>query len=228
MRDERIKEGMKVRSADGNDLGKIVAVEPDSFVIEKGFFFPKDYLVRFADVRSVEGDVVHLALGGDALRRADLSEPVEREPIGTEAAGVGTTGARGYDTGREETTIPLAEEEITAVKRDQEVGRVRVHKDVVTEDKQITVPVRKEEVRVERVPASGTASEADFSEGTEEIAVHEERVEIEKRPVVREEVRIGKDVHEETKTESARVRRETADVETTGEVEKVDEEELRP
>src|SRR5512142_2773026 len=54
-----INEGMTVRSIDGEKLGKVVACRADEFVIEKGFFFPKDYLARYQDVADVrDGEVM--------------------------------------------------------------------------------------------------------------------------------------------------------------------------
>ena len=39
---------MKVRSSDGDDLGKIIRLDAGMLVIEKGFFFPKDYEVAIS------------------------------------------------------------------------------------------------------------------------------------------------------------------------------------
>ena len=37
------REGMTVYAADGDKVGKVVAVDPGYIVVEKGFFFPTDY-----------------------------------------------------------------------------------------------------------------------------------------------------------------------------------------
>jgi uncharacterized protein (TIGR02271 family) len=237
MRDQ-IREGMSVKSSDGTNLGKVVALESDHFVIEKGFFFPKDYLVRYADVVNIDADTIQLSLDSESLRRVD--EGVAATGEGSAASGREGTGglesAEATDRSvtadkvgakHEETRIPVAEEKLTATKRAKEAGRVRVKKDVVTEEKQITVPVTKEEVHVERVPASGDATSADFKEGTVDIPVMEEEVDIQKRPVIREEVRIGKELRQEDETASAEVRREEVDVDTSGTV-STSEDELRP
>ena len=106
------------------------------------------------------------------------------------------------------------EEELVAGTREREVGAVRVRKRVLTEHQRMKVPVRHEAVRVDRVPVEGeVAAEAEI--GEEEvvvIALSEEEVVVEKRPVAKEEIRIRKDVVEDTEVVEEDVRREEVDV----------------
>ena len=44
---------MVVRSIDGEKLGKVFAVGDGEFHIEKGLFFPKDYLVRYSEISDI-------------------------------------------------------------------------------------------------------------------------------------------------------------------------------
>ena len=77
----------------------------------------------------------------------------------------------------------------------------------------IEVPTRHEEVTVERVPLSeGTATETQIGDDEVSIPVTEEEVVVEKRPVAKEEVRIRKDVVEDTEVVEEDVRREEIDV----------------
>lgn len=190
-----VQDGMKVRSSDGTNLGKVVGCGEETFIIEKGFFFPKDYTARYDQVAEIRDGEIWLAEPGERLLE-----------------GVPVTGAV------EEVRMPLAEEQIIAEKRVEKAGEVRVHKDVKVEEKQVTVPVTKEEVHVERVLASAEprAGEATFKEGTVSVPVYEEEVEIRKRPVVREEVRVAKTAHEEERRATAEVRKETAEIEKEG------------
>jgi uncharacterized protein (TIGR02271 family) len=211
-----IREGMVVRSGDGEKLGKVVHCGPDLFIIEKGLFFPKDYECRYDDVTEVRGDEIFLR-----LLRDQLGLPLqERTGAGTTATGLGTGAA--IPMGQhltEETRIPLAEEQLIAEKRMQQVGEVRVTKDVITEEKQITVPVTKDVVTVERVPATEATPRPGqplFREQTVAVPIHEEEVEISKRPVVREEVRITKDRVVEQRAATATTRREVADIDEEG------------
>ena len=63
-----IKEGMTVRSSDGEKLGKVFAVSEGEFHIEKGMFFPKDYLVRYVEVSDIRNGEIYLNHGREALR----------------------------------------------------------------------------------------------------------------------------------------------------------------
>jgi uncharacterized protein (TIGR02271 family) len=72
-------------------------------------------------------------------------------------------------------------------------GEVRLRKDVVTESQTVEVPVTREELVIERVPASGQENVTGEIGTDQEIRVplSEERVRVEKQPVVKEEVRVG-------------------------------------
>jgi uncharacterized protein (TIGR02271 family) len=210
MANVRIDEGMTVRSVDGEKLGKVVAREASGFVVEKGFFFPKDFFVRNEEIEDVAGDEVRLRSTAAVLREGAGGERRAEPPDG----GRSMTGAS------EEVRVPVAEEELVAEKRTRQAGEVRVHKDVRTEHRSIDVPVTKEEVRVERVPASGEArpGDATFQEGTVSVPVREEEVEVRKRPVVREEVRVSKTGKREERRADAEVRKESVDIEREGDV----------
>jgi uncharacterized protein (TIGR02271 family) len=112
-----------------------------------------------------------------------------------------------------ELRVQRTEEELAAGTREREAGELRVRKNVRTERESVEVPTRHEEVSVERVPLSGEASEAQIGEGEVNVPVTEEEVVVSKRPVVKEEVRIRKDVVENTQIVEEDVRREEIDVE---------------
>src|SRR4051794_5624887 len=134
-----IGEGMVVRSLDGDKLGKVVATEGDSFIIEKGIFFKKDYRARFDDIDRIEDDEIHLRISKDSLTRADEELPEQRATSTAETATTAeqpmTTSEARTDQGR----IPLVEEEAVAQKRTQEVGAVRVTKEAHEEQQTINV-----------------------------------------------------------------------------------------
>jgi uncharacterized protein (TIGR02271 family) len=112
-----------------------------------------------------------------------------------------------------ELRVQRTEEELAAGTREREAGQVSVRKRVRTDREQIEVPTRHEEVTVERVPVSeGTATEAQIGEDEVRIPVTEEEVVVEKRPVAKEEIRIRKDVVEDTEVVEEDVRREEIDV----------------
>lgn len=71
----QISAGMKVYGADGNKLGKVLEVGPTSFAIEKGFFFPKAYVVSYAEVAKVDNDDAHLTYTRDEFLSGRRSTP---------------------------------------------------------------------------------------------------------------------------------------------------------
>ena len=119
----------------------------------------------------------------------------------------------GVTEGEDEIRIQRSEEELRAGTREREAGEVRVTKSVRTDREQVEVPTRHEEVSVERVPVEGEASEGEIGEDEVEVPVTEEEVVVEKRAVAKEEVRIKKDVVEDTQVVEEDVRREEIDVE---------------
>jgi uncharacterized protein (TIGR02271 family) len=216
--------GMLVRSVDGERLGKVYRLDSDFFFIEKGLFFPKDYAVRYEDVQEVRNGEVFLRQGVDLL--SDLSNETYLSDDRTTSERPDLNRQPGINFGenrndvtktREELRVPLVEEEISVEHHTREAGAVRVRKEVVTEQKQVTVPVKHEEIVVERVavPPGTPADEIDtaFDEKEVVVSAQEEVVEIHKRPVVREEVRIHKQVTEEQQTADTTVRREEAKIE---------------
>jgi len=113
----------------------------------------------------------------------------------------------------DELRVQRSEEELRAGTREREAGAMRVRKRVRTDRERIEVPTRHEEVTVERVPVEGEASEAEIGEDEVVVPVTEEEVVVEKRPVAKEEVRIRKDVVEDTEVVEEDVRREEIEVE---------------
>lgn len=222
-----VREGMVVRSSDGEKLGKIVRCDEEAFVIEKGFFFPKDTIAGYHQIARIEGDELVLAIPGAALHEGaqgqGAREAGERRELGGEGLGERREAGMAGVGASEQVRIPVAEEELVVEKRERQAGEVRVRKDVVTEHKQIDVPVTREEVNVERVPVErgeARGDEARFQEGTISVPVREEEVEIRKRPVVKEEVRVGKTVRQEERRADAELRREEVDIEKEGDLER--------
>ncbi len=94
-------------------------------------------------------------------------------------------------------------------------GEARLRKEVHTDTQTIEVPVKREELVVERVPVTGErpADSASFREKEIRIPLSEEKARVEKQPVVREEVRVGKKEVPDTETFNEEVRSEDLKVE---------------
>jgi uncharacterized protein (TIGR02271 family) len=122
-------------------------------------------------------------------------------------------GATRTEDGR---TIQLKEEQLRAHKQAVKTGEVHVRKEVVTEHKQVNVPVEREEVVVERRSAGRRAASGDMKREEIRIPVKEEKVTVTKTPVVKEEVSVGKRKARGAHTVSGTVRREELAVEHEG------------
>jgi uncharacterized protein (TIGR02271 family) len=137
-----------------------------------------------------------------------------------EVAGGRTTG-RDVSGPTTDDAMTRSEEELHVGTERRQAGRVRLRKYVVTENVTKTVPVQREEVRVEREPITeGNADRAmsgpDISEEEHEVVLTEEQPVVEKRAVPKERVRLEKDTVTEQQTVSEDVRKEQ--IETDGDV----------
>lgn len=116
--------------------------------------------------------------------------------------------------------IQLRGEMLRTYKERVQRGEVRLRKDVVSENKTIQVPVTREELVVERVPASGAAATGEIGTDQEiRVPLSEERVRTEKQPVVTDEVRVGRRTVQNTETVSDNVRHEELRADKDGDVE---------
>jgi uncharacterized protein (TIGR02271 family) len=128
-------------------------------------------------------------------------------------------GGPGSDTSGPNTDSAMtrSEEQLRVGTTERETGRVRLKKYVVEDEVTETVPVRREEVRVEREPITdanrGEALDGpDISEDQHEVTLHAEEAVAEKRTVPKERVRLEKDVETSEETVSDTVRSERIDV----------------
>jgi uncharacterized protein (TIGR02271 family) len=130
-----------------------------------------------------------------------------------------TTGTVGHDTSGPTTdqAMTRSEEELKVGTAKREAGRARLRKYVVTENVTQTVPVQREEVRVEREPITDANAGAALdgpaiSEEEHEVVLHEETPVVEKQAVPKERVRLDVDTHTEEQEISEDVRSEQIEV----------------
>lgn len=150
-----------------------------------------------AHVRYAEGDeVAGREVGGTGPGTTDL-EYADRRPADTAT----------HDVER----VQLFGEVLRVHKERINRGEVRVRKDVVTESQTIEVPVVREELVLERVAVPGNTPAASTDIGSSQeirVPLTEQKVRLEKQPVVREEVRVGKREVPDVERVSGDVRRE--------------------
>ncbi len=169
------------------------------------------------DAKYYEGEVqagrylVTVAAAG----RADEARRILHGHAGYDrASATRTTTAAAGGAGQ---TVQLKEEHLRASKEAVKTGDVTVRKEVHTEHQQVTVPVEREEVVIERRPASGPAA-GEIKAEEIRIPVKEEKVHVSKEAVVKEEVSVGKRKVTETETVAGEVKKEELKVETEGDV----------
>jgi uncharacterized protein (TIGR02271 family) len=119
--------------------------------------------------------------------------------------------------------ITLSEEELAVGKREHRAGEVGISKHVESEHVRESVPLRREEVEIERRPIQGEMrGSGRIEEENIRIPVREEEVVAEKRVVPKEELVVKKRTVEERETVEADLRREHADIHREGDVRRTD------
>jgi uncharacterized protein (TIGR02271 family) len=116
-----------------------------------------------------------------------------------------------------------SEEEVTIGTARRERGRARLRKYVVTEEVRQTVPVEREEVRIEREPITDENVDAamagpEISTAEHEVVLHEEQPVVEKHVTPKERVRLEKETRVDEQEVSEDVRKER--IEAEGEVDR--------
>ena len=132
-------------------------------------------------------------------------------------AGTGTTG---HDTSGPNTddAMTRSEEELEVGTQRREAGRVRLRKYVVTEQETRTVPVTREEVRVEREPITDANVDAamsgpEISDEEHEVVLHAEEPVVSKKVVPKERVRLDTETETDQRQVTEEVRKERIETE---------------
>ena len=157
-------------------------------------------------------DVAGTGLAGGDVDPRDRNRDRVYDDVQDTAVGRDVSGPTTDDA------MTRSEEELQVGTQARERGRVRLRKYVTTEAQQVTVPVQREEVRVEREPITDANIAAattgpDISEEEHEVTLHEEEAVVEKRVVPRERVRLDKDTVTDQRQVSEEVRKEQIEVE---------------
>lgn len=228
--------GRDLVASDGSKLGRIEEIyldtetnEPEWALVHTGLFGTKQ---TFVPVRNASPDDDRLRVPYDKskIKDAPSIEPDGELSRSEEAQlyrhyGLNYSETRsdappvGEDISGPETddAMTRSEEELRVGTRERESGRVRLRKYIVTDEVQQTVPVKREEIRVDREPITDenrdrAYSGGDLTEEEHEVTLHTEEPVVEKRTVPKERVRLDKDVEVDESTVSEEVRREEIDV----------------
>lgn len=224
---------LTVRDPKGDKIGTVEQVwlddhtgRPEWVTVKTGLFGTKETFVPLSGARS-DGDTltvvhhkahVHDAPHVDADQHLDADE--ERALYrhyglsGNGASGTARTDQAGMAATdghqkRGQDELIRSEERLHVGTEEQEVGRARLRKVVVTENVATTVPVSHEEVRVVREPIrDGEKVRADIGEAESEVTLHAERPVVAKEKVAVERVRLETDKVTEQQEISETVRKE--------------------
>lgn len=107
------------------------------------------------------------------------------------------------------TNIQLHEEKLDIAKKWIQTGEVNIHEEVLIDEKNITVPVNRKELVIEKKDANGNVEAI-------KIPISEERIEIVKHPIILEDVKIFKRQYQDIKSVEETLKKEKLHVETTG------------
>lgn len=226
--DEDVR-GWKVVARDGDTIGKV-----DDLLIDT-----TARRVRFLGVDLDRGLLSGRSHSGQVLIpiesvRLDRHKRVLLDSIGsheifslpTYEAGSFGAGALREDMGNRtdrldterEAHLTLSEEELAVGKRRVASGEVEVGKRVETQQVRESVPVMREEVTIERRPATGMGTAPTIEEGEIHVPLSHEEVIVEKRVVPKEELVIKKHQVQGEQVVEDEVRRERVEVNRTGDV----------
>jgi uncharacterized protein (TIGR02271 family) len=227
--------GRTVIDPDGDKIGTVFDVyvdnttdQPEWLAISTGLFGNK---VSFAPIAGAyfAGDDLQLGYPKSLVKDAPNADADGQLSTDEEAAlyahygrtadsGTGRVaggGGAGYDTSGPETddAMTRSEEELDVSKRSQAAGKARLRKWVETEDVHMTVPVRREKARLVVEPITGdnvdqALSGGDLTSEEHEVVLSEEVVDVDKRVVPKERVRLETDVEEREVAVDEEVRKE--------------------
>jgi uncharacterized protein (TIGR02271 family) len=239
LQDVQTWRGQTLVDRDHDKIGEITDVyldrqsgEPEWLAVKTGLFGSNVSFVPLRDAQTHEGhvhvpyekaqvkDAPNVAADGELSpeeeRRlydhygqdfGDFDYDGDAEPVGHDTSGPTTDNA-----------MTRSEEELEVGKAQRETGRARLRKYVVTDQVETTVPVQREEVRVEREPV--TDANADraldgpaISEEEHEVTLRAEEPVVEKRVVPQERVRLDKETVTDERTVSDEVRKERIEAE---------------
>ena len=229
-------QGSTMVDRDGDRVGNIDAIyvddqtgEPEWALVNTGFFGTRSTFVPIAQA-SASGDQVQVPFEKQRVKDApnmdpdghlseqeeqelwrhyglDYDERDDRDTVGRDTSGPTTDQA-----------MTRSEEELRVGTTQREAGRARLRKYVTTEQQTVTVPVQREEVRVEREPITDANLDAAtsgpaISEEEHEVTLREEEVVVETRAVPKERVRMDTETVTEDRQVSEEVRKEQIQVE---------------
>lgn len=151
-----VREGMFVTSTKGERIGKVIRRDDETFVVEKGTLFPKDYELRYDHITGIDGGAITYSLGeavqreerslrteGTETRATAKSSLASDTPLATAAAATGAASRP-----RSVATAPAA----TVAPAEQRPIAAKSAPAAETGDSEMRIPLMQEELEIEKVP----------------------------------------------------------------------------
>jgi uncharacterized protein (TIGR02271 family) len=236
--------GHDVVDPSGDKIGEIEDIyldeqtdQPEWLAVRTGLFGRRVSFVPLAEAQP-SGDYVAVPYTKDQVKDAPHADPDEGLLSESEEARLyeyyglpysdiksdtglpeaGGTSAAGYETAGSDDAMTRSEEELRVGTQQREAGRARLRKWVETEHVTTTVPVAREEVRIEREPITDTnldqaVSGPEISEAEYEITLREEEAVAGVETVPKERIRMETETVVEEQQVGADVRKERIEAE---------------
>jgi uncharacterized protein (TIGR02271 family) len=200
-----LREGMHVTATNGKRLGKVIRCDADTFVVEKGMFFPKDYELRYDRISNVGADDATYELSDFDQRVGGGGETTRAALAATAAAHTSSVAAA--RTRRASEARPAAEPLPDTAPRPAPETRADTGPRLVAERRPVT----------DSLPAAETRAAAEAQGGLGEHEIHvplmEEELGVEKVPREVGHLRIRKTVKIEERHFTVPVAREDVVIE---------------
>ena len=232
-------QGQSVYDNAGQKIGDIQRVffdqanEPAWVAIEGGRIGTREALVPLTGSQmgpnglaiAVGTDVIRAAPGIEAGNELSIGDAAQLNRYYESALASTSTQPPAQPAPREQmatrpdqdrgTELTSYEEQLRVGTEAVQSGAVRLHKVVSTEQVETSVPIRHEEVRVERVPATGTPVPGGhrFEEQAVEVTLHEERPTVAKETVPVETVRLATETRTDDRKIADQIHRERIEIE---------------
>ncbi|MGW5743522.1 DUF2382 domain-containing protein [Amycolatopsis sp. NPDC003861] len=212
--------------------------QPEWITVKTGLFGTKESFVPLSGAHT-DKDGVHVRVDKDSVSDAPRIDadghlspeestqlyqhyglPVPRmspdgrmdQPGRTDRSGRMGRGQDAMDGKRDDRAMTRSEERLDIGTEQVETGHVRLRKYVVTEEQQVTVPVRHEEVRIEREPVTRGDGTAEIGEAEQDVVLHAEKPVVRKETVPVERARLRKETVSDEQTVSGKVRKEQFEI----------------
>ena len=200
--------------------------EPSWATVKTGLFGMSESFVPLSNA-SLSGDTLRVGYTKDTVKdapRVDADghlEPSEEQELyryyGLDYTRGTTTGTES-PAGEPDNAMTRSEEHLKVDKQQDTAGKARLRKYVVTEEENVTVPVKKERAVLETEPITDANRDEALdgpaiSEDEHETVLHEERAKVDKEATPVERVRLGKETVTDEETVSEQVRKEQIEAE---------------